>query len=824
MEDNPISLLSPEATSESSVEEKVSEGLYTNETKIEKIVEWIVKEKLKSAGKVDSAGWIKELKDNLIYTRGDLALLSQRHLERLHLPLVLEYWLGAFCTIKSSATPKPRNSKVDNSSSELLNIHPRPRSLSKSPSENSNLRPRTSETKRSKNVQRTSKRGADDPVMHSLFATTNWFGMNDSQWGSILQIEKLVRPNLEIPEFANQFISFMTKEWFQMDQKMKDFFKGSVGNMTEHLNKALQFVFSVIKHPSIDFSSISIPHCMWELDSENFELFAMAFLHSAQENLGEKTLSAPQEEAWKAFIAAIGDTMLKESKILKTGWVDYLYRRQGNIWKKYCTKLTAKKLYFYKTVTSKKFSDKYLLAMVKDVSVVASENQQYAFVVQFGEVKKFFAADSESNRNEWIKNITLRQKALSKIPADDDSEEKSHNWIGTLLTGKKKSNPSMDSIALQSARGKGSYTISFDSVVHPVLVLDRHGIFLDINPAAAEFIGYEASELVGVNIKNYLPKNDAIAVGELLKYSANNQTRVLTLLHKDSREIPCLFSINGFPDSKKESFYIATVVEWKSSIPPTEELITSPSSASLNRSAKRTASSGEPSFEILNSLQECVVVMDSHGTIRYINPSAENLLGYTIGEITSKDFKSLLAQKNQQLTEMLSSGELKQFNQHVLMQHKLRHGLLCNLEVSRHVSKQSTWLIGFLTKKEDETFEHFLEENVKVLSAIDIPMVAIGEDGVILFSNHTFQSSFGYDIEELIGKNVAILMQKNFAKKHNSYIQSYLMTGKAKIIGKGRTVNVVAKGGAVKPCQLTITEKIHGAYRIFIGVLSVLLV
>jgi hypothetical protein len=65
-------------------------------------------------------------------------------------------------------------------------------------------------------------------------------------------------------------------------------------------------------------------------------------------------------------------------------------------------------------------------------------------------------------------------------------------------------------------------------------------------------------------------------------------------------------------------------------------------------------------------------------------------------------------------------------------------------------------------------------------------------------------------------------MTSAHAKKHNKYIESYLNTGKAKIIGKGRVVNVLCKNGNVRQCHLTISERKKNSHRFFIGVLAVI--
>lgn len=53
-----------------------------------------------------------------------------------------------------------------------------------------------------------------------------------------------------------------------------------------------------------------------------------------------------------------------------------------------------------------------------------------------------------------------------------------------------------------------------------------------------------------------------------------------------------------------------------------------------------------------------------------------------------------------------------------------------------------------------------------------------------------------YEIGELLGKNVSILMPSPFAEQHDSYMKRYITTGQAKIIGKPRELVALMKARA----------------------------
>lgn len=90
-------------------------------------------------------------------------------------------------------------------------------------------------------------------------------------------------------------------------------------------------------------------------------------------------------------------------------------------------------------------------------------------------------------------------------------------------------------------------------------------------------------------------------------------------------------------------------------------------------------------------------------------------------------------------------------------------------------------------------------------TAID-GLIIINDHGVIELVNPAALQMFGYKSEELIGKNVSVLMTDPNKSEHDHYINRYLQTGKKKIIGIGREVKALRKDGGLFPCRLSVSE------------------
>jgi two-component system sensor kinase FixL len=112
-------------------------------------------------------------------------------------------------------------------------------------------------------------------------------------------------------------------------------------------------------------------------------------------------------------------------------------------------------------------------------------------------------------------------------------------------------------------------------------------------------------------------------------------------------------------------------------------------------------------------------------------------------------------------------------------------------------------------------------ENAALLQAI----IENAIDGIITIDDRGRMESinpsgcklFGYTPEEVIGKNISMLMPQPDQRNHDQYIQRYQHTGDAHIIGKGREVQGLRKDGSTFPFRLGVSEVQYSGRKIYTG-------
>jgi two-component system sensor kinase FixL len=106
-----------------------------------------------------------------------------------------------------------------------------------------------------------------------------------------------------------------------------------------------------------------------------------------------------------------------------------------------------------------------------------------------------------------------------------------------------------------------------------------------------------------------------------------------------------------------------------------------------------------------------------------------------------------------------------------------------------------------------------------VLDAMVESMIVIDDTGLMEQVNKATEGMFGYKPEELIGKNISILMGGVDKNRHDNYLSRYHETGIKRIIGIGREVMAAHKDGHEFPADIAVGEIQSGEQIRYVGLI-----
>lgn len=106
--------------------------------------------------------------------------------------------------------------------------------------------------------------------------------------------------------------------------------------------------------------------------------------------------------------------------------------------------------------------------------------------------------------------------------------------------------------------------------------------------------------------------------------------------------------------------------------------------------------------------------------------------------------------------------------------------------------------------------------NSIIENAID-GIITISDRGIIESINPSACKLFGYQSDEVIGKNISVLMPRPESSQHDSYLENYKQQRVRHVIGIGREVSGLRKDGSIFPFRLAVSEVNHHNKTVYAG-------
>ncbi len=209
---------------------------------------------------------------------------------------------------------------------------------------------------------------------------------------------------------------------------------------------------------------------------------------------------------------------------------------------------------------------------------------------------------------------------------------------------------------------------------------------------------------------------------------------------------------------------------------------------------------------------DLICVLDFDGHFKQTNPAFHRALALAPSVLASQTFLDLIHPDDRPHAQ----GALRSLAEHYGSQSfeiRCRRADGTYRWLSCKASAEPEQKLVF-TLARDVTEQKLVEEQLRaqnarldavVNSALD-GLITIDTKGNIESFNPAAERIFGWKADEVIGKNVTVLMPEPYHHEHDGYMQNYLQTGIKRIIGIGREVLGLRKDGSTFPMDLAVTE------------------
>ncbi|TVP90334.1 MAG: PAS domain S-box protein, partial [Pseudomonadaceae bacterium] len=215
--------------------------------------------------------------------------------------------------------------------------------------------------------------------------------------------------------------------------------------------------------------------------------------------------------------------------------------------------------------------------------------------------------------------------------------------------------------------------------------------------------------------------------------------------------------------------------------------------------------------QVLEQAIDAIVSINTRNEVVFFNAAAERLWGLARQDVLGKNVKMLVPVDIQAKHDDLIDANRRTgvdkivgTSREVLVERADGRKVWANLSLSKVKLGSSITYTAFV---KDITNERNAREAIQqtLEQAIDA-VVSIDEHNNITFYNLAAAKLWGYSRDEVVGKNVKMLVPHNIQPKHDELVNANRSTGVDRIVGTSREVEIERKDGSTLWGSLSLSK------------------
>lgn len=334
--------------------------------------------------------------------------------------------------------------------------------------------------------------------------------------------------------------------------------------------------------------------------------------------------------------------------------------------------------------------------------------------------------------------------------------------------------------------------------------------YLELNPAFEKLTGVSADALLGKTIRDVLPDTEDYWIEIFGKVAITGES---IAYENYSRELGKYYDTWVFSPQKNQFAVIFSDI--------TER-----------KKAEEALREGDKYFRALFDQSSFgVAKLDSQsGKFLKVNQRYCDLLGYTVEEMCNLDVQSITHEDefsgNTENLTGFQNGSASQLQVEKQYRHKDGSVVWVALSILPLWEKGDEHdfhlaIVEDITERKlaEAKLQQQKDEQQQIINAMVDAVISFDEHGSILTFNRSAELMFGYELSEVINKNVKLLLPSSLADSYDSYISGYLQTGDNQLIGHPGEAQGRRKNNEIFPMRLSVAElpKSADGVRRFIG-------
>jgi PAS domain S-box-containing protein len=235
---------------------------------------------------------------------------------------------------------------------------------------------------------------------------------------------------------------------------------------------------------------------------------------------------------------------------------------------------------------------------------------------------------------------------------------------------------------------------------------------------------------------------------------------------------------------------------------------------------------------IIETTLNGVVITDATAPdlpVVYVNPAFEQITGYRMAEVIGKNCRFLQGpgtdgREIEKIRQALGREEAV----NVVVRNYTKQGdVFWNDLHIAPIRDSRGRLTHYVALQNDITetmqAQHTLADREAfwrtIIDSTHDAIIVTDEEGSIESFNAGAEAMLGYSGNDVLGRNVSLLVPEPHKSSHDGYMRRYHETGRAGVIGQEREFDAERRDGSTLPIALRVTEMRTAERRLFIGVM-----